>query len=250
MKVSNLLSAFAFLTAVFVSPMFSQQGYSSTLSTSGPVWNNTTLSAHMNELTNKFRNWDGSKLQFSDIRGSMYYDEDFVIGKVYLGTQYYGKYPMRYNAFADEIEAKKTEMHDPQVITKSSMLWFEIGNNKYVLRDYVDFENNLTDGYFMELVSHEKYSLYQKKQKMLREGRKAQTPNQENVPPRFLDANSFYITVGDKNPIKLKNSKKALKDFVPEEQMGKLKKFMKESKINLGEKEDLVELVNFLNTMG
>lgn len=227
---------------------FSQEG-SSILSSAGPVWNNMTLAAHMNELTNKFRNADGSKLKFSDIHGSMYYEEDFVIGKVHLGTQYYGKYAMRYNAFADEIEAKKTELHDPQVITKSFMLWFEIGNDKYVLRDYVDFEDNLTDGYFMELVSHEKYSLYQKRQKMLREGRKAENPNQADIPPRFLDSNSFYIAVGDKNPLKLKTSKKALKDFVPEEQMGKLKKFMKENKINLGEKEDLVKLVNYMNSI-
>ncbi|WP_190809633.1 hypothetical protein [Flagellimonas sp. S3867] len=250
MNTNNILS-FLLLFNGFLSlnQSFSQEGYSSTLSSVGPIWNNTTMTAHMNELTNRFRNWNGKPIKLSDIRGSMYFDEDFIMGKVYLGDQYYGSYLMRYNAYADEMEAKKTEKHEAEAISKSTRLTFEIGNEKYVLKSFVDNEKNFVEGYLSELISNDKYSLYHKKTKNFKEGKKPETSYHEPVPPQFLTSNTYYIAVGEKNPQRLKNSKKALMEFIPKENHGQVKKFIKENNVSLKEKEHLIKLIDYVNSI-
>lgn len=235
---------------IFLNQSFSQEGYSSTLSSVGPIWNNTTMNAHMNELTNSLRNWDGKPIKLSDIRGSMYYDEEFKMGKVFLGDQFYGNYLMRYNAYADEIEAKKTEKHEAEAISKSTNLSFEIGGEKYVMKSFLNSEKNLIQGYLSELVSNGDYILYSKNTKNFKEGKKPETSFHEPVPPQFLNSNTYYIGVGDKNPQRIRNSKKSFLEFLSKEKQGEVKRFMKENGISLKEKEDLIKLVEFINLIG
>lgn len=248
MRTNHLLGLLLLLNGLFFPRHgFSQQG-SSALSSAGPVWNNTTMAAHMNELTNRLRNWNGKPIKISDIRGSMYYNEDFQMGKVFLGDQYYGSYLMRYNAYADEIEAKKTEKHEVEAISKSTRLSFEIGNEIYVLRSFLDAEKNFIEGYLSELVSNGRYSLYHKKTKNFKEGKKPETSFHEPVPPQFLNSNSYYIGIDDKNPRRVKNSKKSFMELVSKEKQTEVKKFIKDNNINFKEKEDLVKLVSFVNS--
>ncbi|WP_420320199.1 hypothetical protein [Flagellimonas sp.] len=251
MSTNNFLSFFLLFNGfIFLNQSFSQvEGYSSTLASVGPIWNNTTMTAHMNELTNRFRNWNGKPIKLSDIRGSMYFEEDFKMGKVYLGDQYYGSYLMRYNAYADEIEAKRSESHEPEAISKSTRLTFEIGNEKYVLKRFLDNEKNLVEGYLSELVANNKYSLYHKKTKTYKEGKKPETSFHEPVPPQFLESNTYYIAFGDNNPQRIKNSKKTLLGIISKEDQEDVKKFIKSNNINLREKEDLIKLVNHINSV-
>ncbi|MGW9687231.1 hypothetical protein [Flagellimonas sp. 2504JD1-5] len=252
MKTNYFLSfVLLFNGFIFLNQSFSQvEGYSSTLASVGPIWNNTTMTAHMNELTNRFRNWNGKPIALSDIRGSMYFEEEFKMGKVYLGSQYYGSYLMRYNAYADEIEAKRSEAHEPEAISKSTRLTFEIGNEKYVLKRFLDNEKNLVEGYLSELVVGDKYSLYHKKTKNYKEGKKPETSFHEPVPPQFLESNTYYIVVANKNPQRIKNSKKSLIELFAKEVQGDVKKYIKANDIGLREKEDLVKLFNYVNTRG
>ncbi len=225
----------------------SQSGYSDTRSASGTLWNNTTTTAHMNELTNKFRNYNGVEIKLSSIRGSMYFNEDFVMGKIYIGDRPYGDYPMRYNAYSDEMEAKKTANGEAEIVMKSNLLSFHIGGKKYVMKDYLNTKGNLTQGYLVVLVSNDKYSLYQKKAKIFKQGKKAETSFHQPVPHQFMESSSFYISKGDGRPRHLKGSKKAVEHFFSEENPKSIKGFVKKNKLDLKEKEGLVSLVNYLN---
>lgn len=225
------------------------EGYSSTLRSVGPVWNNATAAAHMNELTNRFRNWDGKPIKVSDIRGSMYFDENFEQGKVFLGGQYYGSYLMRYNAYADEIEAKRSRQHDPEVISKSTRLSFVIGNEKYVLKRFLDADKNLVEGYLSELVFGNAYSLYHRKVKYFKEGKKPETSFHQPVPPQFLDSNTYYIVVEGKNPKRFKKTKKSLMKHIPKQNQALVRKFVKDNAIDFKEINDLIKLVAFMNTL-
>lgn len=211
----------------------------------GVLGNNAKALALLHELRS---NQGGGNIDLADIEGSMYFEERYLPGSIYVGTQLYGNFPMRYNGFTDEIEVEKAKGMDTESVFKTNSLYCNIGKDTYVLKDYLDGKGDLVQGYLLRLTTEGKYKLYQKKGKVFKEGKKAQTSLHQDSPHKFKNSESFYVQVGDKYPRYLKNSKKALKEIFDEGDLDKVKKYIKENGIKLNDKDGLLRLFNNLES--
>ena len=208
----------------------------------GVLGNNAKALALLHELRNN--QGQGESIELSDIKGSMYFEERYLPGSIYVGTQLYGNFPMRYNGFTDEIEVEKAQGMETESVFKTNSLYCNIGMDTYVLKDYLNSKDVLVQGYLLRLTTEGKYRLFQKRKKVFKEGKKAQTSLHKDAPHKFKTSESFYVQVGDKYPRYLKNSKKALKEIFDESDLESVKKYIKENSIKLNDKESLIRLFN------
>ncbi len=212
----------------------------------GVLGNNAKALALLHELRNN--QGYGESIELSDIEGSMYFEERYLPGSIYVGTQLYGNFPMRYNGFTDEIEVEKAQGMETESVFKTNSLYCNIGTDTYVLKDYLDDKSDLVQGYLLRLTKDGKYRLYQKRGKVFKEGKKAQTSLHQDTPHKFKNSESFYVQVGDNYPRYLKNSKKALKEIFDEKDLDKVKKYIKENGIKLNDRDGLLRLFNNLES--
>lgn len=210
-------------------------------------WDKTSFTEFVNELNKSIALGD-INIPVSEIEGSMYYEQDFKNGNLYLGKTFYKSYFLRYNAYLDQFEVKTGQDQLPRSVTKGNTLSFEIEGDTYVLLDFKDVKNQVFSGYLLELVSKGRYRLYQEKRKLFQRGKKAQTSFHKTSPHRFIDSQSFYIRSGKGYPKQFKSSKKALKDLFGNKGADKAKRYIKENNIKLNDPEGLIQLVDFLNS--
>lgn len=215
--------------------------------TQSMAWDKTQLTDFVHQMNKSIALGD-VQIPVSEIEGSMYYEQDFVKGNLYLGKSLYRSYLLRYNAYLDRFEVKTGQGQLPRSVAKGSTLSFEIGGDTFVLMDYMDSKNQVFSGYLMELVADGKYRLYQEKRKFFKRGKKAQTSFHKSSPHRFMDYQCFYVYSGRGYPKQLKNSTKSLKDVFGNDGADKLKRYIKENDIKLNDREDLIQLVDFLNS--
>ncbi len=214
--------------------------------TQSMAWDKTPLTNLVHQM-NKSIAFGGVQIPVSEIEGSMYYEQEFIKGNLYLGKTLYKSYFLRYNAYLDQFEVKTGQGQLPRSVTKGNTLSFKVGGNTYVLMDFQDSKDQLFSGYLLELVSHGKYRLYQEKRKIFQRGKKAQTSYHKTSPHRFVDSQSFYVFSGRGYPKQLKNSNKSLKSLFGSN-ADKAKRYIRENKIKLNDPADLIQLVEFLNS--
>ncbi|WP_276392790.1 hypothetical protein [Eudoraea chungangensis] len=188
-----------------------------------------------------------SKLDLSTIEGSVYYNENFIKGDVFYLTKLFDSYPMRYNAFSDEIEIQRTEGSPLESVYKSTSLTCIIDNESYVYSKYFDSKGEIKEGYIIRLNEGSKYVLFEKKTKVYKEGRKGATSMHPTYPPKFEDKHDYFISADGEVPVQFKGSKKELTAIFGNEKASELKSFIKKNKIKLNKEEDLVKLMEFVN---
>ncbi len=237
-----------FLTFCFTGVAAIAQAPGSGQTTSGTQamsWDKRELSGFVHQM-NKSIALGGEQIPVSDIEGSMYYQQEFIKGSLYLGNTFHKSFFLRYNAYLDQFEVKTGQGQLPRSVTKGKTLSFKLGEDTYVLLDYQDSKGQLFAGYLLELVPNGKYRLYQEKRKIFQRGKKAQTSFHKTSPHRFVDSQSFYVYSGRSYPKQLKNSNKSLKSLFGSN-ADRVKIYIKKNNIRLNDPKDLVQLVNFLN---
>ncbi len=239
-----IVSVYIFSTCAFGQVSGSVQTGSGT---QAMAWDKTQLTDLVHQLNKSIALGD-VQIPVSEIEGSMYYEQDFVKGNLYLGESLYKSYLLRYNAYLDQFEVKTGQGELPRSVAKGSTLSFKVGEDTFVLMDYKDSKDQVFSGYLLELVPEGKYRLYQEKRKIFKRGKQAQTSFHKTSPHRFVDSQSFYVYSGRGYPKQLKNSNKSLKNLFGNENAGKLKRYIKENNIKLNDPEGLIQLVAFLNS--
>ncbi len=201
----------------------------------------------VNTYDRAIRDGSGAKIALSDVEGSMYNVREFRKGQVYVGEELHATFPMRYNAYSDEFEVKKDVGDEVLGLTKSTTLTFVLGGQSFVYRNYLDKKEKSVQGYLQVLEEGGNYKLYYRKAKIFKEGKKAQTSFHPDIPHKFVDSETFYLAAESSNPRYISNSKKAMREMVAESEWLKVKDYMKNHKIDLSKKTDLLKLVRFMN---
>lgn len=225
-------------------PLLAQQFATSNLQSTNGDWDKSRFVNLVNEIDKAIRDGKGNKIELSDVEGSMYDVREFRKGEVYLGNELHASFPMRYNAYSDEFEVKKDVGDDILGLAKSNTLTFVLDGDKFVYSDYLNKDNELSEGHLQILVKNGEYQLFARKVKLFKEGKKAETSFHPDVPHKFVDSESFYVQIGDKYPKYLKNSKKALKEVFGEKDLDKVKRYIKENGIKLNDKDGLIRMFN------
>lgn len=179
-----------------------------------------------------------SETQFDAIKDQAYENPNFVSGIIFQeNTPVKTGVPMRYNAFADEIEIENAPgsysslMKDPEIAAG-------IGNDVYIYHPQ-------TNGYFNILFEGKRFHLYKKVKSEFREGKEAATSYGRNTPPSFQKSTTYFLV--EDNSLKEIPSRKnrILKMFGNKRK--EVDSFIKSNRLDIGKEEDLVKVISHLD---
>jgi len=180
----------------------------------------------------------------SNVQGSPYANEEFVIGKVFVNDDKPYNGILRYNAYSDGIEMKT----ENGVITllKRSYLKARIGGKFYLIESYM-VNGAIRKTYFVEL-SQGKARLLLKQGKKFVEARSASSSYTKDQPAKFEDERTYYI-ITEGNPgieVRLKNKEilQALPDHKKE-----LQAFVKSNKLKMKNEGDVIQVLTYYNSL-
>jgi len=175
-------------------------------------------------------------------QGSPYYSSSFLIGSIYLKSELLdGNVALRYNAFADEIEFKKSD-------DKNSAETFAIikSEDVHVVINKETFVFKATKGYFIVIYDGTNFSLVKKIKKKFYPFKKAATSLTNDVPAIFIDEETYYIAANDGSLTEFSGSKnKKLKLF--ENNYNEAKSYVKEKNLDLNKERDMKRLIIYLD---
>ena len=203
-------------------------------------------------LTNRIKPTKFEEIN-SSIEGSPYFDSKFHESSVvYFGKELKEKIFLRYNAFSDELEMSTSAeaKNADQALMKNSKIHCIINNKVYKYFPLKNGKETLGQaGYVREVYRGDNYSLYHRKRKVYREGKKARTSLERSFPPRFVVESQQYFQKGDRSLEHLKPSKKQVKAFF-NLNAKEMDTYLKSNKNALKNEEGLKQLVIFTDTSG
>ncbi|MGO3181360.1 MAG: hypothetical protein ACTIJ9_00865 [Aequorivita sp.] len=188
-----------------------------------------------------------TEAEFETIKDEAYANPEFVEGNIYQGENLIkSEVPMRYNAYADEIEIKKSPYDENySALTKNPDIFVKMGNDLYL---FVPFEgSNAKGGYFNVLNDGKTYDLYKKVTSTYNEPKKAQTTYGRDTPPGFSKSVVYYL-VEDGSFMEMPNRKSKILKMMNEKK-SEMKTFIKENKLDLDKEGDLIKAVKHFDSL-
>lgn len=236
------------VSAIFGSSALGQTGIQA--NPSGDTENNFRLANYFHSLSNKPEAITADRtIDLADIEGSMYYNKDFSLGKIYYANKPFRSILARYNAYTDEIEIKRDDREQMESLFKGAKVSCEVNGNQFIYSEYRDKKGNLDNGYLVKIFSGNKYKLYQKKSKAFKEGQQPVTSLHLPTPDKFVDRLEYYFAVDMETPQFFPDSKKKLSTVFDVDKVGILRTFIKKNDIDLSKKEDLQRLLGYAETV-
>lgn len=187
----------------------------------------------------------GETIRLDDIEGSVYFNSEFVSGTIFYLNEPYQTFPLRYDAYNDEVEIKRGAGDDLEALHKNQAISCEISGKKLEYHQFVDNRGNINKGYLFSIYKGKEYALYQRRNKKFKEGKKAKTSLQNSFPHRFVDDTEFYIQKKNKNPIFFKPSKSEVSNLFENANSSKIKKHIKTNRLDLDNESDLRKIFVF-----
>ncbi|MDX1470306.1 MAG: hypothetical protein R3213_02325 [Flavobacteriaceae bacterium] len=183
-----------------------------------------------------------------EAEGSPYVNEEYLPVKV-NGQDII--YSARYNAYNDEMEIKTAESENPIALdTKIDYTVTFINNNKvYRTLSYPNSRGQMLKGFLVKVYSTENYTLFMKENIKYQDKIKAKSSYQSDKPAKFVrDADVFYVQKND-GPVKIVPNKRKEIHEIFDTNQDKIKDFIKDSKTDSDDKNDLVKLLIFADTL-
>ena len=208
-----------FIFALFLSSMHGQQF--NVGDQDGFAMTDSRLQNFITDLTNNVGKYNKADF-IKSIKGSAYFDEKFIQGKVhYMDKSVTNKDRryFRYKAGSEEIEMG---LHPNQKIAEEALLKNHkisctFGGNTYYYRPYVDKQKKIQLGYLISVFKGEKYHLFQQQRKIYREATVPRTSLERAFPARFTNEINYFLGINDNTPFFLGNDfREIIKNFPSE----------------------------------
>lgn len=211
---------------------------------SNSLWsqNNTFAIQKSNFLT--FISANGIEEPKSDIEGSQYINKDFSPSTISCLSE--KTPPIRYNVFKEEMEF----ILDDKLyyVKKSDSCIISLGNNSY--KYFENYSKEKKGGYLMILnkLNDPKYILYKKeKVKFVPEYIPNSTYGKEKPASYVIDKSKYYISMPD-GLTEFPKKKSELLQLFPNNKVS-IESFLTDKKISFSQESNLIELIDFLNTL-
>ena len=189
----------------------------------------------------------GSKLNYQDISGSPYLNDELVLGQVIFKKGDSAEYYLRYDIYADEIEYLKNKSLY-SVINMPALDHINLNEQRIVYQTY--YENGKqSSGFLLQLVTN-KCSLYQKLGVKFQDSQPGQSmPFREATPTRFKSTPIKWYFSTDNSTITQFNPDNAGLKQVFAEHFTELKAYIKANKLKIKKEDDLVALFEYYNML-
>ncbi len=188
-----------------------------------------------------------TELEFNAIKDEAYANANFVPGKIYqVDKLIRDNVPMRFNAYADEIEIKKNNFDESySALLKDPDIFVKVLNDFYV---FVPLDGSREKGgYFNVLSDGKTYDLYKKTTAHFREGVKAKTNYARDMPPSFEKTTKYYL-VQDGTFLEMPSSKSKILKMMNKKD-SEIKTFIKQNNIDVAKERDLIQLVSYFDSL-
>ncbi|HPE82840.1 MAG TPA: hypothetical protein PLV43_03910 [Aequorivita sp.] len=188
-----------------------------------------------------------TEAQFAAIKDEAYANPNFVQGKIFQEDQLIkDDVPMRYNAYADEIEIKKNASDESySALIKDPNIFVKIFKDIYV---FVPYEgSNEKGGYFNVLSDGKTYDLYKKVTATYKEPQKAQTSYERDSPPSFTKTTKYYL-VQNGTFLEMPSSKSKLLKMM-DKKKDEIKNYIKKNNIDTDKEADMIKLVSYFDSL-
>jgi hypothetical protein len=180
----------------------------------------------------------------SNVQGSPYANEEFVLGKVFVNDDKPYNGILRYNAYTDGIEMKT----EKGIITllKRSYLKARIGAKLYLIESYT-VNGAIRKTYFVEL-SQGKARLLLKQGKKYVEARSASSSYTKDQPAKFEDERRYYIITEGNPAIEIRLKSKEVLQALPDHRK-EMQAFVKSNKLKMKTEEEVIQVLNYYNSL-
>jgi len=185
--------------------------------------------------------------QLSDMEGSAYENESFLLGNVYQHDKLVSKnLLLRYNAFSDEIEIKNNNDDKYSALLKNGDTYARILDDIYI---FIPKDGSNQKGhYFKILTTGDHFELYSKTEATFRPPSFAKTSYDSDQPARITQNINYYLVSKKGDFYELPTSKSKIVKI-----MGLKKKeintYIKKQRIHTDKESDLIKLVNYYNSI-
>ena len=216
----------------------------------GHAENNNRIASFIQNLsTSKTATEDAGRFKADEIEGSMYYDENFNTGKVYIDDKPFATVPLRYNAFTDQIEIKRTGQSEAEALLQDSKVSCYLNNEKLSYMEYVNKKGDLEKGYLVSIWTGENYQLYERRAKAFKAGQVQKTSLHIPTPDKFVDRINYYVSKDGSTPTFMNPSKKGITPVFGADMEKEIRTYIKENKLDLGDKRDLQQVLVYANSI-
>ncbi len=209
--------------------------------------NNFDMNSRILDVQQRSLSFGLTEAQFESIKEEAYANSNFVQGKIFQEDQLIkDDVPMRYNAFADEIEIKKNASDDNySALVKSPDIFVKMFRELYV---FVPYEgSNEKGGYFNVLSDGKTYDLYKKVTTVFKEPRRAKTSYERDIPPSFTKETKYYL-VQNGTFLEMPSSKSKVLKMMNKKNK-EIKEFIKKNNIDVGKEADMIKLVSYFDSL-
>ena len=224
------------LIALTLSPLIAQR-----MSSSFDIYSTTI------DINQKALAFGLTEAQFESIKDDAYANSNFLEGKIFQGENLMKSgVPMRYNAYADEIEIKKSPSDENYgALLKDPEIFVKILNDIYLFVPYQG--SNEKGGYFNVLSDGKNYDLYKKVTSVFNKPTKARTNYQSDTGPSFSKDITYYL-VQEGTFLQMPNSKSRILKMM-DKKKAEMKTFIKENNIDLDKEADLIKAVQHFDSL-
>ncbi len=188
-----------------------------------------------------------TEAQFEAIKDEAYANPTFLQGNIYQGDKLLkSDVFMRYNAYADEIEIKKSPTDDSYgALIKSPDIFVKIVNDLYV---FVPYEgSNEKGGYFNVLSDGKTYDLYKKTTAVFKEPVKAETSYARDIPPSFPKTVTYYL-VQNGTFLEMPSGKSKILKMMDKKKK-EVKDFISKNNLDIDKEGDLIKVVSYFDSL-
>ena len=140
------------------------------------------------------------KVQYTDVEGSPFFDDHFKDAKI-KGIE--GVWPVRYDAYRDEIEILKEK--ESFALTKSqsfNSIKYNDGSAELRLVNY-SYKGDEIEGYLYEIGKDASFTLFKKKSIIFKQAKEVHTTLEIQMPHRFIQEKPVYFIEYDAKFIEL-----------------------------------------------
>jgi len=201
--------------------------------------------SNVENLSTSSRSITSIDLTSKEVVGDSYLNKNFLPAKISNQDKIY---LVRFNAYMDEMEFQMDNKEFYLQKTSDLTVTFININKLYQIYSYFDITQE-KDGFFVLLLKSDKINLLLKEKIKLHEEVPAKLGFAKYQPPKLKPAKEkLYISFDQKSAIELTSKKK---DFYTmfSSNSKEVEKYVKENKLGIKDKDDLIKILNFYNTL-
>jgi len=214
---------------------------------SGGANNNFNIYLRTIDINEKALSFGLTEAEFKGIKNEAYLNPNFMVGNIYQDEKLLKSgVPMRYNAYADEIEIKNHVSEENYgALMKDPSIYVKIEKDIYVFIPYND--SNEKGGYFNILADGKNYDLYKKTSAVFIEPKKANTSYATNSPPTFEKTTKYYLVQNGKFFEMPSTKSKILK--VMDSKKKEVKDYISEKNLDVDKESDLTKVFTYFDSL-